>query len=153
MTDFKASLAEFSARQAEREAQAQVEIEHLKEAVIPCLRQAGIAKVEVRFDGSGDSGALEEIVCLDNADGTLVCPEAVLDPIPSDRPDETERADPVLLPAALESLAYLALERHHPGWENNDGACGELVINVAEASFVLVCQVRYTAYDENASEL
>ena len=57
------------------------------------------------------------------------------------------------LSAALESLAYLALERHHPGWENNDGACGELVINVAEASFVLVCQVRYTAYDENASEL
>ncbi len=29
MTDFKAALAEFSARQAEREALAQVEIEHL----------------------------------------------------------------------------------------------------------------------------
>ena len=64
MTDFKVALAEFSARQAEREAKAQIELQHLKLAVIPCLRQAGIAKVEIRFDGSGDSGAVEEIVCL-----------------------------------------------------------------------------------------
>ena len=47
MTDFKAALAEFSARQAEREAQTQAELQHLKQAVIPCLRQAGIAKVEI----------------------------------------------------------------------------------------------------------
>jgi hypothetical protein len=40
---------------------------------------------------------------------------------------------------ALEQLTYLALERHHPGWEINDGACGELVIDVAEATFVLDC--------------
>lgn len=51
MTDFKAALAEFSARQAEREAQTQAELQHLKQAVIPCLRQAVIAKVEIRFTG------------------------------------------------------------------------------------------------------
>ncbi len=70
MTDFKVALAEFSARQAEREAKAQIELQHFKLAVIPALRQAGIAKVEIRFDGSGDSGAVEEIVCLDAADGS-----------------------------------------------------------------------------------
>ena len=111
MTDFKAALAEFSARQAEREAQAQVELQRLKLAVIPALRQAGIAKVEIRFDGSGDSGAVEEIVCLDAADSAVPCPDAVLDPTPNDRPDGADRADPLLLPAALESLVYLALER------------------------------------------
>ncbi len=153
MTDFKAALAEFSARQAEREAQTQAELQHLKQAVIPCLRQAGIAKVEIRFDGCGDSGAVEEIVCLDAADSALACPETVLDPIPNDRPDEADLVDPVLLPAALESLAYLALERHHPGWENNDGAGGQLEIDVEEASFVLECNVRFTDYNQHYTEL
>lgn len=153
MTDFKVALAEFSARQAEREAKAQIELQHLKLAVIPALRQAGIAKVEIRFDGSGDSGAVEEIVCLDAADSALVCPETVLDPIPSDSRDPADRTDPVLLPAALESLAYLALERHHPGWENNDGAGGQLEIDVGEASFVLECNVRFTDYNQHYTAL
>ena len=153
MTDFKAALAEFSARRAEREAKAQIELQHLKLAVIPALRQAGIAKVEIRFDGSGDSGAVEKIVCLDAADSALACPETVLDPIPNDRPDEADLADPVLLPAALESLAYLALERHHPGREHNDGAGGHLEIDVEEASFVLECNVRFTDYNQHYTEL
>jgi hypothetical protein len=153
MTDFKVALAEFSARQAEREAKAQIELQHLKLAVIPALRQAGIAKVEIRFDGSGDSGAVEEIVCLDAADSALACPETMLDPIPNDRLGEADRADPVLLPAALESLAYLALERHHPGWENNDGAGGQLEIDVEEVSFVLECNVRFTDYNQHYTEL
>jgi len=153
MTDFKAALAEFSARQAEREAQAQVELQRLKHAVIPALRQAGIAKVEIRFDGGGDSGTVEEIVCLDAADSAVPCPEEVLDPSPSDRQDEAVCADPVLLPAALESIAYLALERHHPGWENNDGASGQLEIDVAETSFVLECNVRFTDYNQHYTEL
>ena len=153
MSDFKVVLAEFSSRQAEREAQAQVELQQLKLAVIPALRQAAIVKVEIRFDGSGDSGAVEEIVCLDATDSALACPEMVLDPIPNDRPDEADLADPVLLPAALESLAYLALERHHPGWENNDGAGGQLEIDVEEASFVLECNVRFTDYNQHYTEL
>lgn len=54
---------------------------------------------------------------------------------------------------ALEQLTYLALERHHPGWEINDGACGELVIDVAEATFVLDCSLRFTATDDHRTEL
>jgi hypothetical protein len=53
---------------------------------------------------------------------------------------------------ALEQLTYLALERH-PGWEINDGACGELVIDVAEATFVLDCSLRFTATDDHSTEL
>ena len=35
----------------------------------------------------------------------------------------------------------------------NDGACGDLVINVTEASFVLDCQLRYTATDDHSTRL
>ena len=57
------------------------------------------------------------------------------------------------LNSALEQLTYLALERHHPGWEINDGACGELIIDVATPSFVLDCQLRYTATDDHSTDL
>ena len=57
------------------------------------------------------------------------------------------------LSAEINKLTYLALERHHPGWEINDGACGELVIDVAEATFVLDCSLRFTATDDHRAEL
>jgi hypothetical protein len=49
----------------------------------------------------------------------------------ADSVDRTGSREPQSLGQALEQLTYLALERHHPGWEINDGACGELVIDVA----------------------
>ena len=63
-----------------------------------------------------------------------------------------EEYSPVVL-QALEQLTYLALERHHPGWEINDGACGELVIDVAEATVVLDCSLRFTSTDDHSTEL
>ena len=153
MTDFEAALAEFAVRRAEREAQAQIEIRHLKSAVIPPLRSAGIASVEIRFDGYGDSGAVEECICYDAASAPLPCPDAAVEPFRKEPADRDAEAEPRSLAAALESLAYLALERHHPGWELNDGAYGELVIEVADASFTLDCSLRFTATDDHSTEL
>lgn len=71
----------------------------------------------------------------------------------SDHPAEANQDESTTLSAALESITYLALECHHPGWEINDGACGELVIDVTEANFVLDCQLRYTATDDHSTQL
>ena len=65
MTDFQAIMADFAVRQAERAAQAQSEIQRLKAAIIDQLLNAEIARVEIRFDGCGDSGAVEECVFSD----------------------------------------------------------------------------------------
>jgi len=73
------------------------------------------------------------------------CPEVTID-CAGDGDDQS-------LNSALEQLTYLALERHHPGWEINDGACGELVIDVATPSFVLDCQLPYTATDDHSTDL
>jgi hypothetical protein len=153
MTDFQAALAQFAVRQAEREAQAQIEIRHLKSAVISPLRSAGIVRVEIRFDGCGDSGAVEECICYDAASAPVPCPDAAVEPFRIEPPDRDAEAEPRSLAAALESLAYLALERHHPGWELNDGAYGELIIDVAVASFTLDCSLRFTATDDHSTEL
>jgi hypothetical protein len=153
MTGYQTALDDFASRQVERAARADAELQHLKQAVIPPLRVAGIATVEIRFDGCGDSGTIEEIVCLDAAGQALVCPEGAIDFVSYDSSDEPGEIVQQLLRAALESLAYLALERHHPGWEINEGAGGELFVDVAQASFMLECGLRYTSSEDHLTEL
>ena len=153
MTNHQAALDDFASRQAERSARVDAELLHLKQAVIPPLRVARIATVEIRFDGCGDSGTIEEIVCLDAAGQALDCPEVAIDVIPRAGSNEPGEVKQQLLQAALETLAYLALERHHPGWEINEGAGGELFIDVAQASFMLECGLRYTSTEDHLTEL
>jgi len=153
MVDMTQVMADFHERQAERALKTQTETEHLKQAVISPLCTAGITRVEVRFDGCGDSGAVEQCECFDAAMNTVPCPEVAIDPFEYEVAREPTGEGPMLLPAALDSLTYLALERFHPGWEINDGSCGMLVIEVPEASFVLECSLRYTGYDEHSTGL
>lgn len=153
MIDIEAVMADFAVRQAERQVQVAEEIQQLKVAILPRLQDAGIARVEIRFDGCGDSGAVEECACLDAAGAGIPCPDVTLLEGEADSVDRTGSREPQSLGQALEQLTYLALERHHPGWEINDGACGELVIDVAEATFVLDCSMRFIATDDHSTQL
>jgi len=153
MIDIEAVMADFAIRQAERQTEVAEEIQQLKAAILPRLQEAGIARVEIRFDGCGDSGAVEQCACLDAAGAAIACPDDTLQESEADKADGAGSNELQSLGQALEQLTYLALERHHPGWEINDGACGELVIDVAEATFVLDCSLRFTATDDHSTEL
>ena len=122
MVDMTQVMTDYHERQAERALQAQTETEHLKQAVIGLLGAAGIARVEVRFDGCGDSGAVEKCECFDADMNTVPCPEVAVAPFEYEVAREPTGEAPMLLAAALDSLTYLALERFHPGWEINDGS-------------------------------
>lgn len=153
MIDIEAVMADFAVRQAKRQAQVADEMQQLKTAILPRLQEAGIARVEIRIDGCGDSGAVEECACLDVAGAAVPCPDVTLMEGEEDSVDRAGSKELQSLGQALEQLTYLALERHHPGWEINDGACGELAIDVAEATFVLDCSLRFTATDDHRAEL
>ena len=153
MIDIEAVMADFAVRQAERQMQVAEEIQQLKTVILPRLQEADIARVEIRFDGCSDSGAVEECVCLDAAGAAIECPDVKLPEGEAHPADGAGSEQLHSLGPALEQLTYLALERHHPGWEINDGACGELVIDVAEATFVLDCSLRFTATDDHSTEL
>ena len=71
-------------------------IKTLKAEVASRLTKLGTDKVEVHFDGVGDSGQIDHIE-----------PD-----LPQDQYDYFEK------------LVYNMLEVFHPGWENNDGASG-----------------------------
>lgn len=153
MIDIEAVMADFAVRQAERQVQVAEEIQQLKTAILQRLKEAGIARVEIRFDGCSDSGAVEECVCVDAAGAAIECPDVKLQVGEAETAEGAGSEQLQLLGQALEQLTYLALERHHPGWEINDGACGELVIDVAEATFVLDCSMRFIATDDHSTQL
>ncbi|MFW2853685.1 DUF6878 family protein [Sphingomonas sp. TX0543] len=153
MIDIEAVMADFAVRQAERQTQVVEEIQQLKPVILPRLQEAGIVRVEIRFDGCGDSGAVEECICLDAAGASIACPDVTLQEAGAHTADGAGSKELQSLGQALEQLTYLALERHHPGWEINDGACGELVIDVPEATFLLDCSLRFTATDDHSTEL
>ena len=48
------------------------------------------------------------------------------------------------LPDAIEHLCYDFLEQEHGGWENNDGAYGEFILDVAGRTVELDFNGRYT---------
>ena len=107
-----------------------------KASLLAALRDAGITTVVVTFDGYGDSGQIENIEAR-NGDDPAEIPAT---PVEIARLDfhatEPERlTEP--LGEAIETLAYAFLEQTHGGWENNEGAFGEFVFDVAGETITL----------------
>ncbi|MBN9533629.1 MAG: hypothetical protein J0H10_09755 [Alphaproteobacteria bacterium] len=129
------------------QAHAKLEAEVFKQnkaALLDALAVAGITAVIVSFDGYGDSGQIENVEVLIGDDearmpaGTIEIGEALWGEV------ELKRSA-VGISAAVESLAYDVLEQTHAGWENNDGAYGDIVFDVAERTIALDYNERYTA--------
>lgn len=114
-----------------------------KTALFDALAAAGITRVVVRFDGYGDSGQIEEVSVEANV-AAAVLPDATIT-IAQPSGDRT-RLDHVSLPVAdvIEALAYGFLADTHDGWENNDGAFGDFIFDVAERSITLDYNERFT---------
>lgn len=108
------------------------------------LAAAGITTVTVTFDGYGDSGQIEDVTAqkseaiVDLPAGQVFLSSAVWNS------DAVEQA-PTEIAAAIEQLCYDCLRHSHPGWENNDGAYGEFVFDVARRVITLDHNDRYTA--------
>jgi hypothetical protein len=115
-----------------------------KTALLNALEIAGLTRVVVSFDGYGDSGQIENVEVRIGDDearmpaGTIEVGEALWGEV------ELKRSA-VGISAAVESLAYDVLEQTHSGWEDNDGAYGDIVFDVAERTITLDYNERYTA--------
>ena len=123
-----------------------------KAAVFDALAVAGIVSVVISFDGYGDSGQIEGIEARD-AGGEAALPQVDVK-IAVARYDEDDPEHCChLLARALEELAYDALSDLHGGWENNEGAYGEFVFDVAKRSINLAYHERYTTTEDHNHEL
>jgi hypothetical protein len=72
------------------------------------LKLAGVARVDIYYDGCGDSGQIEDVRYFDAERKWIESLPSIT--ITEDAPRE---------------LFYDLLESRHAGWENNDGAFGE----------------------------
>ena len=139
--------APFSDWEAKAAARAKLEAELFainKTALLNALALAGVTHVTVSFDGYGDSGQIENVE-VRSGDAAATMPAATIEIVESvwDQPEPTKSS--VTIAATVERLAYDVLERTHCGWENNDGAYGDVVFDVADGVITLDYNERYTA--------
>lgn len=115
-----------------------------KAALLNALALAGVTRVVVSFDGYGDSGQIENVEAQAGDDPVAMPAEAI--EIAEAVWDQSEPTRSYLgIAEAVESLAYDVLEKTHCGWENNDGAYGDVIFDVAEEAITLDYNERYTA--------
>ena len=93
------------------------------------LVKLGVDTVTINYDGYGDSGTLEDPLAFQNG-------------------------EPVELPSKLNDLLLEFAESYLPGgWENSDGACGTIVLNIKDRKFFREHCWRYTEYEHDEEEI
>lgn len=126
--------------------------EACKASLFPILADHGIARVVIGYDGEGDEGQTNDISAY-AADGT----PADLPTVDAERHllhhDGTVSSDIVALADALDSFAEEALCALHRGWEDGNGACGELELLVESRTVTLTHNSRFIDYDTDVTEL
>jgi hypothetical protein len=114
-----------------------------KAVIFEALSAAGIDLVNVTFDGEGDSGQIENIVArkgeaqIPLSDQTVIVQSASWDGKGVTTQEQSLRE-------AVERLCYDFLEQEYGGWENNDGAFGEFILDVVGKTVELEFNGRYS---------
>ncbi|BAI96861.1 hypothetical protein Sj15T_13180 [Sphingobium sp. TA15] len=119
-----------------------------KATLFQALDVAGVTKIVVTFDGYGDSGQIEDVQAQ-AGDGDVTMPGSVIEIMAAVWGQTEPERSTVSIAAAVESLAYDVLERTHCGWENNDGAYGNIVFDIAAHTITLDYNERYTATENH----
>ena len=121
-----------------------------KALVFAALAEAGIHRVTVDYDGSGDSGQIENVEAWNAPNERMPFPSGVLVPLVSNSPDHPFPGQN--LAAAVESIAWDYLDHLYYGWENNDGAFGTFVFDVPDRTITLEHRARFTDVDISTYE-
>lgn len=106
-----------------------------RSAIFDAMERHGIDTVILAFDGSGDSGQIENVTAAPDTAADLASVEVMQKRA---RWDSGEIDSVSLdLRAALEDLAYELLEDTHDGWEIKEGAYGEFTFDVGSRAIAL----------------
>lgn len=124
-----------------------------RDIIFDIMEQEGVKSFEVSFEGSGDSGQVEDISLdgklLDRKmEGCKVSNGTRWDP-------KTKKSTPiwehnVSLQSLIESVCYDVLEANFGGWEINDGSYGTFTFDVKKRKVSLTMNER--VMDVNTSE-
>ena len=122
-----------------------------KAAFLPLLREHGIARVEIHYDGGGDEGSVGDVFAY-REDASAQLPTILCDHFALEfNGSVTTRT--IGLEDALAAFAENAVCAHHCGWENGEGAHGIIGVDVASGSVTLTHNTRFIDYDTSETEL
>jgi len=117
--------------------------------VFRILRVKGVHTVYMTYSGSGDSGWFDAPSYM-NADGERLnhlsdvkVPNVLL---------YGEDRVTLSLDDALDALCSMWQDKHHRGWENNDGGHGEVTLHVEEGRMENEFNQAYTQYETHDHE-
>jgi hypothetical protein len=110
------------------------------------LKDLGIAYIQASYEGAGDSGAIEEILYVDNKiaiEEDLDFHKLSADSYISYRDYGIDFEIDSSLDSLIEDLIYGLLENVED-WYNNDGGFGTVNINISTGEYSINNMVRYT---------
>lgn len=115
-----------------------------KVALFDVITPLGVIQVVVTFDGYGDSGQIENIEIRGGGD-PIAEPTVIIEFAEAEWGQAEPSRSSVSIASAAERLTYDVLERTHSGWENSDGAYGDVTFDVDAREIILDYNERYTS--------
>jgi hypothetical protein len=115
-------------------------------ALFAALAAARITSVTVGFDGYGDSGQIESIDArAGETQAELPETSVTLLTLGWRETEPSEASMPMR--EAIEHMAYDCLAQTHGGWENNEGAFGTFILDVADQTITLEFNQRFEGFE------
>lgn len=137
---------------ARKRADAPVIAQRLKRDLFPELLRMQLAEATIIYDGWADDGDLETIV-LTRTDKTQVPNDHPVWEEPCTGCEGVHSSKTVTVREALEDIAWWLLETFYPGFENDEGAAGEIVLDFWGNKISIDHDVRFYAYERHSEEL
>jgi hypothetical protein len=115
-----------------------------KKRLIAALRATSIHRITINFDGSCDEGCIDPPNPYDLGGDPCDIPDIDVECATSCGSASRSEPQRLKLADALVSLAYDYLAARYGGWEINDGAYGEFLIDVPQGTVTLNYYQRFT---------
>jgi len=113
-------------------------VQSAKQAIMAALKTGAVTVVRVRYEGSGDSGQVEEIDARDEH-GEVAIPEITVSCVQWHTVWSRERGEHAEegvvdspLSEFIEYFVNMLVRQLHPGWEINEGSFGAVTFDVAD---------------------
>jgi hypothetical protein len=113
-----------------------------KTALFDALTAAGLTHDVVTFDGSSDSGQIENIEAKID-DEIAILPSGPIEIAAAAWGQAEPKGVLMSVRDAIEQLVFDFLQDTHGGWEDNDGAYGDFTFDVTERTITLDFNERY----------
>lgn len=135
-----------------------------KNAIADAIHRLGIAKIEVNFDGCGDSGQIEDMTVFNEAgDEIEITLESIgvgkVEFVRGYQYDRNGKEIPIKdvreanFADLLEEICYNLLAQRHGGWEINEGSFGTFTFDFTNQKINLTFNERVTEVNTTEIEL